>query len=46
MNDTHAFVRRTIDNDTATDDTSATRSPVRMPYQPNTALFGGWGVKL
>jgi hypothetical protein len=46
MNETHTFVRRTIDNDTTTDETRATRQPVRMPYQPDTVLFGGWGVKL
>lgn len=46
MNDMRKSVRTTIDNDNRTDDTSATRQCVRIPYQPDTILFGGWGVKL
>lgn len=46
MNRTLDYVRTTIDNDTYRDETRATRQPVRMPYQPDTALFGGWGIKL
>lgn len=38
--------RRIIDNDAVSDTTSADRQPVRIPYQPDTVLFGGWGVKL
>lgn len=46
MNETHTSVRRIIDNDMTSDETRGARQPVRMPYQPNTVLFGGWGVKL
>jgi hypothetical protein len=38
--------RRIIDNDAQRDTTSADRQCVRIPYQPDTILFGGWGVKL
>jgi hypothetical protein len=38
--------RRIIENDTHSDSTGATRQRVRMPYQPDTGLFGGWGIKL
>lgn len=38
--------QRTIDNDSQADTTPATRQRVRIPYQTNTVLFGGWGVKL
>lgn len=38
--------RRIIDNDTQADPTAASRQPVRIPYQPDTVLFGGWGVKI
>lgn len=38
--------RRVIDSDLQADTTPAARQPVRIPYQPDTVLFGGWGVKL
>ncbi len=38
--------RRIIDNDSLVDPTPAARQTVRIPYQPDTTLFGGWGVKL
>lgn len=38
--------QRIIENDSQVDTTPATRQRVRMPYQTNTVLFGGWGVKL
>jgi hypothetical protein len=38
--------RRLIDNDSLVDDTPAACQPVRVPYQPDTVLFGGWGIKL
>lgn len=38
--------RRIIDNDLLNDSTAAARQPVRIPYQPDTVLFSGWGVKL
>jgi hypothetical protein len=37
--------RRIIDNDSLFEDTDAARQPVRLPYQPDTVLFGGWGVR-
>jgi hypothetical protein len=37
--------RRIINGDLP-DVTAAERQPVRMPYQPETLLFGGWGIKL
>jgi hypothetical protein len=38
--------RRIIENDTQREVTGAQRHCVRLPYQPDTLLFGGWGVKL
>ena len=38
--------RRIIDNDILRDTTAAATQPVRMPYQPDTVLFSGWGIKL
>ena len=38
--------RRIIDNDHLSDTTAADRQPVRIPYQPDTVLFSGWGIKL
>lgn len=38
--------RRIIDNDWQTDVTPADRQPVRMPYQTDSSLFTGWGIKL
>lgn len=38
--------RRIIDNDLLSDTTAAARQPVRIPYQPDTVLFSGWGIKL
>jgi hypothetical protein len=38
--------RRIIDNDSIIDPAPSTRQRVRIPYQADTALFGGWGVKL
>ena len=38
--------RRMIETDSLTEETPAARQRVRIPYQPDTALFGGWGVKL
>ena len=38
--------RRVIDNDLQADTTPAARQPIRIPYQTDTVLFGGWGVKL
>jgi hypothetical protein len=38
--------RRIIETDSLTEDTSAARQRVRIPYQSDTVLFGGWGVKL
>lgn len=37
---------RIIENDSLADATPAARQRVRIPYQTDTALFGGWGVKL
>jgi len=37
--------RRIIDNDTLFEDTDVARQPVRLPYQTDTVLFGGWGVR-
>lgn len=45
-NETRNHSRRIIDTDWQTDPTAAERQPVRMPYQSDTSLFGGWGVKL
>lgn len=38
--------KRIIENDTHTDTTPATRTCVRIPYQTDSVLFGGWGIKL
>jgi hypothetical protein len=38
--------RRVIDTDHPSDTTSAERLCVRVPYQADTMLFGGWGVRL
>ncbi len=44
--DTRSAAHRIIPNDTLTDTTPAARQPIRIPYQTDTVLFGGWGVKL
>jgi hypothetical protein len=38
--------RRIIESDSVTEPAPSTRQRVRIPYQPDTGLFGGWGVKL
>lgn len=37
---------RIIENDSQSDSTGAARQRVRIPYQPDTILFGGWGIKM
>lgn len=37
---------RIISNDLVSDPTAAQLQRVRVPYQPDTVLFAGWGVKL
>ena len=39
-------IRRIIENDVQSDPTPAARQAVRMPYQADSVLFAGWGVKL
>jgi hypothetical protein len=38
--------RRIIETDSLVEETPAGRQRVRIPYQSDSALFGGWGVKL
>lgn len=37
---------RIIETDSQSDTTAAARQRVRIPYQPDTILFGGWGIKM
>lgn len=41
-----AIRRRIIESDAQADPTPADRQTIRMPYQADSVLFGGWGVKL
>ncbi|HZZ64016.1 MAG TPA: hypothetical protein VFE17_00830 [Candidatus Baltobacteraceae bacterium] len=37
---------RIISSDLVSEPTAAQVQHVRIPYQPNTVLFAGWGIKL
>lgn len=38
--------RNIIESDTHSEPTPAARPTIRIPYQAESVLFGGWGVKL